>query len=155
VSDGWTPSPRERERAAYRRRRARRSLLVAAASTATVTALLAWALVTAPGWPRVRDSFLSWDAARASLPDVAVGLWLNVRMFAVVAVAMLLLGLAVAVARQLPGPVFWPVRALATAYVDLFRGMPLLVLLTWWASGWPGCACRGCPRARPCSAASR
>jgi len=145
VSDDWTPSARELERAAYRRRRARRSLLVAAASTAGVTTLLAWALVSAPGWPRVRDSFLSWDAARRSLPDVAVGLWLNLRMFAVVAVAMLLLGLAVAVARQLPGPVFWPVRALATAYVDLFRGMPLLVLLYLVGFGVAGLRLQGVP----------
>ena len=141
----WHPSPRERERAAFRRRRSARSLLIAASSTAVVVVVLVAGLTSSPGWPRVRESFLSWDAARQSLPDVAVGLWLNVRVFVVVAVAMLLIGLGIAVLRTLPGPVFWPVRALATGYVDVFRGSPLLVLLFLVGFGVPGLRLQGVP----------
>jgi len=141
----WTPSARELERAAYRRRRTTRSVVLAAASTSVVAVALGLALVGAPGWPRVRDSFLRWDAARDALPDVALGLWLNLRVFVVVAVAMLVIGLLVAVLRTLPGPVFWPVRALATAYVDVFRGIPLLVLLYLVGFGVPGLRLQGVP----------
>ena len=143
--EAWTPSERERERAAFRRRQATRSLVIAAVSTVAVVVALGSALVSAPGWSRVQDSFLRWDAARSALPDVAVGLWLNVRVFAVVAVAMLALGLAVAVLRTLPGPVFWPVRALATVHVDVFRGIPLLVLLYLVGFGVPGLRLQGVP----------
>jgi polar amino acid transport system permease protein len=141
----WTPSARQREREAYRRRRTLRSVAVAAASTTVVSAAAVAATMSAPGWPRVQDSFLRWDAVRKALPDVAAGLWLNVRVFAVVAVVMLLLGLGVAVLRTLPGPVFWPVRALATAYVDVFRGIPLLVLLYLVGFGVPGLRLQGVP----------
>jgi len=119
--------------------------VLAAASTSVVAVALGLALVGAPGWPRVRDSFLRWDAARDALPDVALGLWLNLRVFVVVAVAMLVIGLLVAVLRTLPGPVFWPVRALATAYVDVFRGIPLLVLLYLVGFGVPGLRLQGVP----------
>jgi polar amino acid transport system permease protein len=38
----------------------------------------------------------------------------------------------------LRGPVFFPVRALATAYVDLFRGLPLIIVLLLVGFGVPG-----------------
>jgi polar amino acid transport system permease protein len=47
--------------------------------------------------------------------------------------------------RTLPGAVFWPVRALATAYVDIFRGIPLLVLLLVVGFGVPGLRLQGVP----------
>jgi len=141
----WRPSGRQRAREAYRRRRTVWSVLIALASTLVVFGVLATAMVHAPGWPRVTDSFLRWDAARQALPDVALGLWLNVRLFVVVAVAMLLAGLGIAVLRTLPGPVFWPVRALATVYVDVFRGIPLLVLLYLVGFGVPGLRLQGVP----------
>jgi polar amino acid transport system permease protein len=141
----WTPSARQRERDAYRRAQTRRSTLLAAASTAVLVAVGALAMVNAPGWPRVKTSFLDLDVARRSLPDVATGLWLNLRVFVVVGVAMLVIGLAVAVLRTLPGAVFWPVRALATAYVDVFRGIPLLVLLLLVGFGVPGLRLQGVP----------
>jgi polar amino acid transport system permease protein len=120
-------------------------VLVAVASTTVLAAALAVAVTRAPGWPRVRSSFFDPDVARRALPDVARGLWLNVQVFVVVAVVMLLVGLLVAVLRTLPGPVFWPVRALATAYVDVFRGIPLLVLLYLVGFGVPGLRLQGVP----------
>jgi len=142
---GLIRSPRQRDREAYRRRQTIRSVLVATASTAVLVGLLVLAVLSAPGWPRVRASFFSWDAARAALPDVATGLWLNLRVFAVVGVLMLVFGLLIAVLRTLPGPVFWPVRAIAGAYVDVFRGLPLLVLLYLVGYGVPGLRLQGVP----------
>lgn len=139
----WRPSERQRERTAYLRRRTTRSLLVAVVSTVVLFGALAAAAVNSPGWPRVQDSFLRWDAVRQAFPDVAIGLWLNLRLFLVVAVAMLLVGLGIAVLRTLPGPVFWPVRALATVYVDVFRGIPLLVLIFLVGFGVPGLRLQG------------
>lgn len=141
----WTPSARQRERDAYRRTQTRRSTLIAAASTAALVVAVTLAMVNAPGWPRVKASFFDLEVARRALPQVAEGLWLNLRVFAVVGLAMLVLGLTIAVMRTLPGAVFWPVRALATAYVDIFRGIPLLVLLLVVGFGVPGLRLQGVP----------
>lgn len=135
----------QRERLAYRRSRARRSTLVALVSTLVFAAAGYFAVTGSPGWPRVRESFLDWDVAVASLPAVAAGLWLNLRVLLVCAVVILVLGLLIAAMRTLRGPVWFPVRALATAYVDLFRGLPLLICLYLVGFGLPGLRLSGIP----------
>ncbi len=141
----WSPSAVALDRIAYRRARTRRSVLAATASTVTVAGLAIAALVASPGWPRVRQSFFDPDVAWASLPRVAQGLWLNVRVMAVAAVAILVLALLLAIARTLRGPVFFPLRAAATAYVDVFRGLPLLLVLLLVGFGVPGLRLQGVP----------
>ncbi len=145
ATPAWTPSARQRERDAFRRGQTRRSTLIAATSTTALVAAIALAMVNAPGWPRVKASFFDLEVARSALPQVAEGLWLNLRVFVVVGLAMLVIGLLIAVMRTLPGAVFWPVRALATAYVDIFRGIPLLVLLLVVGFGVPGLRLQGVP----------
>ncbi|MFN8078395.1 MAG: amino acid ABC transporter permease [Kineosporiaceae bacterium] len=54
-------------------------------------------------------------------------------------------GLVIAVLRTLRGPVFWPVRALATGYVDLFRGLPVIIVLYVIGLGLPGLRLQGIP----------
>ena len=70
-----------------------------------------------------------WDKAVDSLPAVLDGLWLNIRVMLVCAVLIAILGLTLAVMRTVRGPVAFPLRLFATAYVDLFRGLPLLLVL--------------------------
>jgi len=136
---------RQREREAFRRSQSRRSVLIAAVSTVVLVTVAGLAVVSAPGWPRVKASFFDLDAGRKALPEVATGLVLNVEVFFAVGIAMLVIGLLIAVLRTLPGPVFWPVRALATIYVDIFRGLPLLVLLYLIGYGVPGLRLQGVP----------
>jgi polar amino acid transport system permease protein len=141
----WTPSPLQVERLAYRRGQARRSTLVAVVSTVALTGVAVLALVSSPGWPRVRQSFFDPDVALASLPAVLEGLWLNLRVMAVCAVAIVVVALALAIARTLRGPVFFPLRAAATAYVDVFRGLPLILVLLLVGFGLPGLRLQGIP----------
>ena len=54
-------------------------------------------------------------------------------------------GLLIAVLRTLRGPVFFPLRALATGYVDLFRGVPLLIALYLIGFGVPALRLQGVP----------
>jgi polar amino acid transport system permease protein len=116
------PSDIQLGRIAYRRGKAIRSVLVAALSTAVVGTALVVAITGAPGWERVRQSFFDPAIARRFLPDILDGFWLNVRLFVVCAAGALLLGLLAGVLRTLRGPVFFPVRALATLYTYSFRG---------------------------------
>jgi polar amino acid transport system permease protein len=142
---GWTPSDRQRERDAYRRGRARRSVAVSAVSTLVVLVLLVAGAVGSPGWPRIRAAFFDVDAGLTALPDVLTGLWLNVRVWLAGTVLMLVLGTGLAVLRTLPGPVAWPVRALVTGYVDLFRGLPVIIVLYLVGFGVPGLRLQGIP----------
>jgi polar amino acid transport system permease protein len=140
-----TLTPLAQERLAYRRSRARRSTLVALASTVLFAAAVGVGVTNAPGWPRVQETFLDVRVGWESLPAVAAGLWLNVRVLVVAELGVLALGLLIAVLRTLRGPVFFPLRALATGYVDLFRGVPLLIALYLIGFGLPALRLQGVP----------
>ena len=123
------PSDLQRWRDDYRRGRARRSTALAGVSTVVFLTVVGAAIVLSPGWPRVKATFLDWEVAKDSLPDILLGLWLNIRVLAVSAVLIVVVGLGIAALRTLRGPLWFPVRALAAAYTDFFRGMPLIILL--------------------------
>jgi polar amino acid transport system permease protein len=57
------------------------------------------------------------------------GFWLTVKLSVVSGVLSLLWGLVLAVLRQLPGRALAPVRGIVIAYIDIFRGIPLLLVL--------------------------
>jgi polar amino acid transport system permease protein len=136
-SDRYQPSARRIERERYRRARTRRSFTVAAVSTAVTAFALYELIVSSPGWQRTRQTFLSAHYARLALPKVLDGLWLNLRLLAVCGAVVLVAGLLMAMLRTLRGPVFFPLRALATAYVDFFRGLPLIICLLITVFGIP------------------
>lgn len=144
-TDPWTPSPRELERAAYRAARARRSLATSAVSTGIVVAVVVLAVVTSPGWPRVRATYFWWPKAVSSFPAVLDGIWLNVRITVVCSVLIASFGLLLAVLRTVRGPVWFPARAFATGYVDFFRGLPLLLVLLLLGYGAPALNLTGVP----------
>jgi polar amino acid transport system permease protein len=133
------------DRVAYRQSRARRSTLIALLSTVVFAAVLLFAVTSSPGWPRVRDSFFNLRVGWDSLPALLDGLWLNIRVLVVCQVLVLICGLGLAAVRTLRGPVWFPVRALATGYVDLFRGLPLLICLYLVGFGLPGLRLSGVP----------
>jgi len=133
------------DRVAYRQSRARRSTLIALLSTAVFAAVLLFAVTSSPGWPRVRDSFFNLRVGWDSLPALLDGLWLNIRVLVVCQVLILIFGLGLAAVRTLRGPVWFPLRALATGYVDLFRGLPLLICLYLVGFGLPGLRLTGLP----------
>nr|WP_255644561.1 amino acid ABC transporter permease [Actinoplanes polyasparticus] len=135
----------QQDRISFRRRKAVRSVLLAALSTAIVGTLLGVLVTGAPGWDRVRQSFFDPRIAREWLPEILEGLWLNVRMLVFCAIAALALGLLIAVLRTLRGPVFFPVRALATLYTYSFRGLPLIIVIYLMAFGVPGLRLQGTP----------
>jgi polar amino acid transport system permease protein len=143
--DDRPASELQRWREDYRRGRARRSTAIASVSTVVFLAVVGTAIVLSPGWSRVRESFFNGAVARDSFPDILSGLWLNVRVLAITAVLVVVVGLLVAALRTLRGPIYFPVRALAAAYTDFFRGMPLIILLYLVGFGLPGLQLHGIP----------
>jgi len=140
-----TLSPLALERQTFRRSRARRSTGIAVLSTVVLAAAVAFAVTRSPGWPRVSRTFFDPAIAWSSLPPILEGLWLNIRVLVVAEIGILVLGLVIASLRTLRGPVFFPVRALATGYVDLFRGVPLLIALYLVGFGVPALRLQGVP----------
>lgn len=137
-TDGPAPSELELGRRAFRRRQTTRSILIGAVSTVVFAVVLYFSITGTPGWPRVQQAFFNPSQALDSLPGILEGLWLNVRVLAVAAVGVFIFGMLLAAARTLRGPVFFPVRALAAGYTDLFRGTPLIIVLYLIGYGIPG-----------------
>jgi len=120
-------------------------VLIAVASTVVVFALLAYLVVNAPGWERVRASFFDWDQFVESAPGIVAAFRVNIALFLTAEVLILIFGLVLAVLRGLPGPVFFPVRLLATIYVDVFRALPGLLVIFVLGFAIPGLRLPGVP----------
>ncbi|MBP1324796.1 polar amino acid transport system permease protein [Leucobacter exalbidus] len=133
-----TVSAIELDRRAYRRARGRRSVLVSLLSTLVFAAVLVLVLVSSPGWESVRHSFFDFNVAVQAFPRVIEGLWLNVQVLFIAGIGVAILGTLLAVARTLKGAVFTPIRLLAAGYTDLFRGIPVLLVLYLVGFGIPG-----------------
>ena len=122
-----------------------------AAAIAVVSTIVffgaATALVAAsPNWPAVRDQFFNPDDFRESAPDVIDGFWLNLQLFLWAMLAIPVVALAVAVMRSLRGPAFLPLRLLAVLFTDIFRGIPLILLILLLGFGVPALDITGVPR---------
>jgi polar amino acid transport system permease protein len=122
-----------------------RSALIAATSTVVFVGVVSWVVLTSEFWPAVQRQFFSWTHFKRSFPDVLSGFWLDVQMFLVAEVLILAIGLVVAMIRALRGPAFLPLRALAVAYIDLIRGVPILLLILLLGFGVPALRLPGVP----------
>jgi polar amino acid transport system permease protein len=141
----WQPSELQQGRIAYRRRQARRSTLIALISSVILLVLVVVGIGSTPGWPRVRSTFFDLQRGWEALPIVAQGLWLNVRVMLICAVLIVVFGLTLAIMRTLRGPIFFPLRVFAAAYTDVFRGLPLLLVIFLLGFGVPALQLRGLP----------
>lgn len=131
-------SQAELERRNFRNQQRKRSIWISLASTLAFAAIVWFGLLATPGWERVQSSFFDWKVAVEAFPRVIDGLLLNLRVLAAAAILVLVFGLLLAVIRTLKSPVFFPLRVLAKGYVDLFRGLPLIIVLYLVGFGIPG-----------------
>lgn len=126
-----------------RRRQSRRRTAVAGVSTALVLGALVVIVVRSPGWPVVRSTFFDLGYAGHVLPAVFTGLLLNIRLTLIGSVLIAGLGLALALVRTSSAPALAPLRILATGYVDLFRGVPTLLVILLVGFGVPALGLSG------------
>jgi polar amino acid transport system permease protein len=125
------------ERQQARRRRARRSIAISASSTVVVLGALGAAIVLSPGWHTIRETFFSWHYFRTVLPSLPGAFWLDARIFMIVEAVVLALGLLIALVRTVRAPVLFPLRLVSAVFVDVLRGVPLLILLYLVGFGVP------------------
>jgi polar amino acid transport system permease protein len=69
--------------------------------------------------------------------EVLDGFWITTQLAVLSGALALIWGLVLASLRQLPGKALMPVRFLTIAYIDVFRGIPLLMLILLIAGGVP------------------
>lgn len=124
-SDTRQPS----RRAEHDRRQWVRGNVIAATSTIVVVLAIVLGVPRFAGWQRVRTTFFDGTTFRDSLPEVASAFWLDVRIFLLCAPLILVWGMAIALARSVRSPVLFPLRIAATLYVDVVRGVPVLLWL--------------------------
>jgi polar amino acid transport system permease protein len=139
VDNGERRAARERAK----RARSRRGQATAVVSSVIVLGGLALLVLTSSGWPDVQETFFSPEAFRTSFPDIFRAFWLDVRMFLAVEVVVLILGLAVALVRTSRSAALFPIRALTAVYCDVFRGVPVLLLVYLFGFGIPALGVTG------------
>src|SRR6478736_4491890 len=123
-----------------------RSLLIAIVSSIVFFGLIAYVVVNSAGWPRVQAQFLDAELFWASLPKVVSKFWVNVQLFLIAEALILVFGLLLAVLRSMPGPVFFPLRLMATIYVDIFRAVPGVLVIIALGIGIPALRIEGVPK---------
>jgi polar amino acid transport system permease protein len=75
------------------------------------------------------DYYFDFSLMGDEFSRVLDGFWITLKLSVISGILSLIWGLILAVLRQLPGKALAPVRALTIAYIDVFRGIPLLLVL--------------------------
>jgi polar amino acid transport system permease protein len=126
------------KKSAWRQSEVIRSTLIAIVSTFALFGGMAWLISRSEGWESVQQAFFSPPDFREAWPKVVDGFKLNIRMFLIAEPIILAFGLLLAVMRLNRNPVLFPLRALAIGYIDLFRGIPTLLVIMMLGFGMPG-----------------
>lgn len=122
----------------FEARQRRRANLIAAVSTGAVLLALVVLIPLAPGWDRVQRSFFNGEVLVRTFPGLLEAFLLDVLIFAWCAPLIAALGLAVAIARDLRAPALYPVKLAAVLFTDVFRGLPVILVIYLIGFGVPG-----------------
>ena len=120
-----------------RRRSQRRDAVISTVSTIVFFALVIALIALSPGVNKVVESFFSLTGFKDSFGTVSEGFWLNVKLMLAAEAIVLVVALGIAVIRSLPGPVTAPLRIVALIYTDVFRGIPLILVIFIVGLGLP------------------
>ncbi len=137
------PSPRELIRQERRKKIAQRKYLIAGFSTFVVLAGLIALVITSPGWEIVKKTFFDIEYGREVFPTVIKGIFLNIKLTIIGSFCIGAIALLLAILRTTRSAALTPFRLLATAYVDVFRGIPLLLVIFLIGFGVPALGLKG------------
>ncbi len=132
-------------RQALARRKARRDAFVGMGSLVGFVAVVVLLVSRTPGWPVVQETFFNGQEFVDTFPGLLEAFLLNVKIFLIAEPIILVLSLAIALTRTLQAPIFLPLRLLATVYVDVFRGVPTILVIFLLGFGVPALRLQGVP----------
>jgi polar amino acid transport system permease protein len=131
IGAATAPTPTPTRRRLTRRQRQR----LGRGAGYLVFALLVVGAAAAADWGRLADAFFRADIARGMFPEVLTVALRNTLLYTLLAFVFgLLLGLVLALMRLSS---ILPYRWMATAYIELFRGLPALLVLFMVGYGVP------------------
>jgi len=133
-----TARPGLTRRQIYEARIRRRSMLIAAGSTAAVALALFMLIPLAPGWEGVKKSFFNGEVFARTFPGLLEAFMLDVAIFAWSAPLIFLVGLLIALCRDARSPALYPLRLFGMLYTDIFRGVPVILVIYLIGFGIPG-----------------
>lgn len=136
ASRGAAAAPTRRQ--AYEARLKRRSNLIAAGSTLAVVLAVVVLVPLAPGWAAVQRSFFNGEVFAATFPGLLNAFLLDVAIFLWCAPAIAVLGLLIALCRDVRSPALYPLRLFGALYTDIFRGLPVILVVYLVGFGVPG-----------------
>lgn len=139
----WAPSAREREREIYRKNLQARKRVIALISTVLVLGTFSAILLTSPGWDSVKATFFDLDYGKEVFPKVIRGLVINIQLTLIGGAAIGIIALALALLKTTKSPALTPFRFIATAYIDIFRGAPLILIILLVGFGVPALRIQG------------
>ena len=125
-------------RQVYEARVRRRSNLIAAGSTLGVLLAIIVLVPMAPGWEAVKKSFFNAEVFASTFPGLLEAFLLDVAIFAWSAPLIFALGLLIALARDVRSPALYPLRLFGMLYTDIFRGVPVILVIYLVGFGIPG-----------------
>ena len=122
-----------------------RGVAIAVVSTVVFFTAVIVAVLNSSGWPLIQEAFFDGEGFADAFPKILEKFGRNVFIFVTAEILVLVVAMAIAVMRSLTGPVFFPLRLLAAAYTDLFRGVPTLLVIALLGFGAPALAIQGLP----------
>lgn len=122
----------------YEQTARRRGILVAAVSSFVVLAAIYILIPMTPGWASVRKSFFNWDILVETFPTLLRAFLLDIAIFLWCAPLIAVLGLVIALCRDTRSPALFPLRVFGILYTDIFRGIPVILLVYLIGFGIPG-----------------
>lgn len=125
-------------RAAYEAAQRRRAMWIALASTLGVLAAIIVLIPLAPGWAAVKKSFFNAEVFSKTFPGLLNAFLLDVAIFAWSLPLIAALGLLIAVCRDVRSPALTPLRLFAAGFTDIFRGLPVILVIYLIGFGIPG-----------------
>ncbi len=128
------PTRREAYEAGVRRRANRIALI----STVSVVLAIVLLVPLAPGWEAVQRAFFNGRVFAATFVGLLDAFLLNVMIFAWSAPLIALTGLVIALCRDARAPALFPLRLFGIVYTDIFRGLPVVLVIYIIGFGIPG-----------------
>ena len=116
----------------------RRGTLIAGGSTLGVLLALILLVPLAPGWEGVKNSFFNWEVAAKTFPKLVTAFLMDVAIFAWCAPLIAIWGLVIALCRDARAPALYPLRLFGILYTDIFRGIPVILIIYLIGFGIPG-----------------
>ena len=141
--DTWTPSELELQRRIIRKSQNKKRIFIAGLSSVLVIGAIVLALISSPGWQLFIKTYFDFNYGFEILPFVTEGLITNIQLTIICATSISVLAMLLALARTSKSAALTPFRIIATIYVDVFRGIPLLLVILIVGFGVPALGIKG------------